>query len=209
MLCTIQESCSTQIHAYLESKSNGHTLVPGYLIKARDKYQIHKYWMYFTVPLFYDLSMIDQFFRDVWVECCDHRSDFILSNKTTHQQDMIDQNLMHQRLVGRDLHPESVIEYVYDWGTSTRLVLEVVPGVIECPPEHITILIQNVLTKSKCKGCSHMNAEQICSYCGGTFCQPCSERHECLDDSFLPIVNSPRAGLCGYTGVEKHCTLPY
>jgi hypothetical protein len=33
-------------------------------------------------------------------------------------------------------------------------------------------------------------------------CQACAEDHECGEDMQLPVVNSPRVGVCGYAGIE-------
>jgi hypothetical protein len=33
------------------------------------------------------------------------------------------------------------------------------------------------------------------------FCDKCGKKHKSHDEMFLPVVNSPRMGVCGYTGV--------
>ncbi len=32
------------------------------------------------------------------------------------------------------------------------------------------------------------------------YCDKCIEAHECGEDYVMPIVNSPRTGVCGYVG---------
>lgn len=40
-----------------------------------------------------------------------------------------------------------------------------------------------------------------CIYEGkGWLCDKCGRIHECGEDMLLPVVNSPRVGMCGYTG---------
>lgn len=34
----------------------------------------------------------------------------------------------------------------------------------------------------------------------GWLCESCAKNHECDEDMFLPVLNSPRTGVCGYTG---------
>ncbi len=34
----------------------------------------------------------------------------------------------------------------------------------------------------------------------GWLCDSCAEDHKCGEDMLLPVVNSPRTGVCGYTG---------
>lgn len=38
--------------------------------------------------------------------------------------------------------------------------------------------------------------------CCGRLCADCADDHgeECDRPAFLPVVNSPRSGVCGYTG---------
>ena len=43
-----------------------------------------------------------------------------------------------------------------------------------------------------CVQCIYEDAEWLCN--------DCSEEHECGEDMMLPIVNSPRVGVCGYCG---------
>ena len=44
----------------------------------------------------------------------------------------------------------------------------------------------------------------ICAQCiyedKGCLCDACARSHECGEEMLLPLVNSPRAGVCGYTG---------
>ena len=37
----------------------------------------------------------------------------------------------------------------------------------------------------------------------GLLCSHCAKKHECGEDVQLPVVNSPRMGMCGYTGLEN------
>ena len=36
----------------------------------------------------------------------------------------------------------------------------------------------------------------------GCLCDACAKSHECGEEMLLPLVNSPRAGVCGYTGQD-------
>jgi hypothetical protein len=92
--------------------------------------------------------MIDSFIRGISVDCCEHRSDVILTDTVSRSEKMVDHRQMHDKIVGRDLtNPSLKIGYVYDWGSPTNLTLKVMPGAIMCPHRHITILMQNVLSK--------------------------------------------------------------
>ena len=48
------------------------------------------------------------------------------------------------------------------------------------------------------------NYAWVCTECvfddGGWLCETCAVKHECGEEMLLPVVNSPRVGMCGYTG---------
>jgi hypothetical protein len=47
-------------------------------------------------------------------------------------------------------------------------------------------------------------ATQVCTQCiyenEGWLCDACAPEHACGDELCLPVVNSPRVGMCGYAG---------
>src|SRR6266699_6043638 len=53
------------------------------------------------------------------------------------------------------------------------------------------------------QGCSPTH---ICTQCiykdKGYLCDTCARSHKCGEEMLLPLVNSPRAGVCGYTGQD-------
>jgi Zn finger protein HypA/HybF involved in hydrogenase expression len=67
----------------------------------------------------------------------------------------------------------------------------------------VEILARNETPQIKCDQCEKP-ATTICTEClydgGGWLCDDCASTHGCDEDMFLPLVNSPRAGVCGYTG---------
>jgi hypothetical protein len=63
-------------------------------------------------------------------------------------------------------------------------------------------LARNNLPPFKCTWCSS-SPEVICSICFDFYCQKCRKNHGCqaqADEIILPVVNSPRMGVCGDTG---------
>ena len=56
-----------------------------------------------------------------------------------------------------------------------------------------------------CDGCGAAAAE-VCSEhlqypdADARFCEECAADHDCGGNRYLPVVNSPRTGLCGFTG---------
>lgn len=52
--------------------------------------------------------------------------------------------------------------------------------------------------------CAESLPKQVCSICiyegKGWVCDECAPEHECEEEMFLPVVNSPRVGMCAYYG---------
>ena len=92
----------------------------------------------------------------------------------------------------------------YDFGTTTELTLRVVSELEgEAKSKSIRLLARNDPPSIVCESCGKI-ATQLCAECiwagKGWLCDECAQEHECGEDMLLPVVNSPRVGMCGYTG---------
>lgn len=164
------------------------------------------YWMHLSVPVEATLANLDEFFRDIWVECCEHLSNFELSGATyasSPDEEFGDESMEIQ--VGDLLSPGQEFSYEYDYGSTTELRLRVLSQAEEArEDESIKILARNEAPHMPCDACGRA-AEWVCSQCvysedGAWFCEKCSKSHACGDDFLLPVVNSPRVGTCAYEG---------
>jgi Plasmid pRiA4b ORF-3-like protein len=172
------------------------------VVDGRDNPQ---YWMHINVPAEATLSTLDDFLRDTWVECCGHLSNFEFAGTTyasSPDSEFGDKSMRIQ--VGKLLSPGQQFSYEYDYGTTTELRLKVVSEGEEVVKEKsIQILARNEPPAIACDKCGKP-AEQVCCECvygeGGWLCNDCAETHECGEDMLLPVVNSPRVGMCGFTG---------
>ena len=63
----------------------------------------------------------------------------------------------------------------------------------------VRILARNIPPTFDCTDCS-AEATQYCTDCDAFYCDTCLEGHECGEEMALPVVNSPRMGVCGYYG---------
>ena len=52
-----------------------------YHIAVEDRYD-PRYWMHLQLPMNLDLRGLDQFLRNIWLECCEHLSAFYISGVT-------------------------------------------------------------------------------------------------------------------------------
>ena len=138
---------------------------------------------------------LDRFLRDIWLECCGHESAFFVGNY---------EQLSKNTMVGM-LHDGLKLHYEYDFDSTTELTITVV-GTLLRPKQRrsVRLLGRNEPIRFLCGKCGK-EADWICCECEWEdqypyFCDGCMESHP--HDSALPIVNSPRMGVCGYCGED-------
>lgn len=177
----------------------------GYLIRIASEEHLTLYWMFVTVPKDSPLKLLDQFLRDIWLECCCHLSQFTIGTRRyiSHTESGNPSQFM-ERKINQALSLGEKFTYVYDFGSSTNLELEIIESVAACPSKKVTLLIQNDPPNFPCESCKQA-ADIVCSFCSDTTCSDCSKNHSCAvkeDDTYMmmPLVNSPRTGVCGYEG---------
>lgn len=164
------------------------------------------YWLFIEVDGSAKLKDVDSFLRDIWVECCDHLSHFMIDGTyfESHPTPDLPSETMNVKL-NTILRLGLKFGYEYDFGTTTHLTLQVIsvrPG--EIGKDKIRVISRNEPYTFECAICGK-NATNICSRCieetpDAFFCDDCLEKHECGEEMALPVVNSPRMGMCGYTG---------
>ena len=91
--------------------------------------------------------------------------------------------------------------YVYDFGSTTRLTGKVLAKADGAPGEGVRILARNNPPTFGCDECGKVALER-CQDCEAFYCQNCllDEEHECGDEMSMPVVNSTRMVVCGFTG---------
>lgn len=95
-------------------------------------------------------------------------------------------------------------------GDTTSLRIKVVDqyqGVVR-PRKPVELLARNQAPVYICEDCGKGAAVTICQECqmeggAGWLCKSCEATHRCENHYFLPIVNFPRTGVCGYTGPQS------
>ncbi|GAC1566316.1 MAG: hypothetical protein NVS3B14_07640 [Ktedonobacteraceae bacterium] len=96
--------------------------------------------------------------------------------------------------------------YEYDFGSTTELSLRVVGervGVLEDKQDDVRILARNLPPEIKCISCGKPATKVAAGYdywgvVEHAYCDVCSKKVN--EDAWLPMVNSPRVGVCAYTG---------
>ncbi len=164
-----------------------------------------EYWMHLFAPADTTLESVDSFLRDIWLECCGHLSAFTIKGISYSSSPMEDyeEKGMNVRL-GDVLFSKAKFSHEYDFGTTTELTLRVVSETEgEAETNSVQLMARNNPPEIICGSCGK-KASRVCVQCAdsgeGWLCDKCAAGHECGADMFLPVVNSPRVGMCGYPG---------
>lgn len=165
------------------------------------------FWMHLEVSSYATLDDLDAFLRDTWLECCGHLSAFRLGGRSF-SADPVDgmwgtEDEPTTIKLGKLLSPGQTLAYEYDFGSTTELVIRVVGERPARPTQPIAVLARNDQPEIACISCERP-ATLLCSECNlegdAWLCDRCASSHECGEEMLLPVVNSPRMGVCGYSG---------
>ncbi|MBN1352478.1 hypothetical protein JXJ21_23975 [candidate division KSB1 bacterium] len=160
------------------------------------------YWLHIEMKAAARLSELDDFLRRIWLECCGHLSEFTIDGMRYSDSGDDGWGPEPESLktpLKNVLGAKSRFGYEYDFGSTTQVVGTVVAlrnGVLSKPVE---ILARNSPPTYPCENCD-APATQFCCECETLICDNCLAQHECDEEMLLPVVNSPRFGVCGYCG---------
>jgi Plasmid pRiA4b ORF-3-like protein len=204
------ETCKQRatLEAAQEKQPKGQT-TPHLHLLVEGRY-LPMYWMHLNVPASAMLKTLDQFLRDIWLECCGHLSAFEIDGVRYTVDEGLDEYVWgdrqkHMRVrLDTVLHPGKRYSYEYDFGSTTELVVKVISEhEARAEKEPIQVLARNTMPWLTCDVCEKL-ATSMCSECKyegkGYLCDTCAKEHSCGEEMLLPVVNSPRAGVCGYPG---------
>ncbi len=191
------QSCPERIKAKEKEDKNKKEKI--FLMRARTG----PFFLYFEMNASSKLKDIDDFLRETWLECCGHLSAFTIAGSqycSSPQREYGDRNMNIQ--LDNVISPGMKFIHEYDFGTTTHLDMACISerlGSIK----GIKVAARNNPPDFSCCNCGKP-AKEICSECiwegKGLLCEKCAKDHECGEDMLLPVVNSPRMGMCGYTG---------
>jgi hypothetical protein len=203
---------SCEQRAAMQSEREGHQKVEK--IKAFhlvvEGYRLPMYWMHLEVAAGTTLATLDRFLRDIWLECCGHLSVFRIGGLNYYVE--VDQDAYWwdrrrknmQVKLEEVLSPGQTCSYEYDFGSTTELrVKGIAEHEVDMKGKPIQVLARNSLASIPCDMCGE-RATSFCTQCiyedKGYLCNTCAKNHVRDEGMLLPLVNSPRAGVCGYTG---------
>ncbi|HEV3262857.1 MAG TPA: hypothetical protein VG013_38840 [Gemmataceae bacterium] len=164
------------------------------------------YWLHVDIPATAALADLDQFLRHIWLECCGHLSAFTIQGtiySVMSHDGMADQD-MNVR-VGELFRPGLAFTHEYDFGSTTMLTLKVVSereGPV-AKQQAVRLLARNAPPLIPCASCGQPATGIVMEEAwtpDGWQCAQCLKKHDYHEEQVLPVVNSPRTGVCGYTG---------
>jgi len=169
------------------------------------------YFLYLEIEGGQRLFLLDMFLRDIWLECCGHISQFTIGGDLycSYTDEVMEKELGKMSAMSakmQDILEEGLVfQYEYDMGSTTDLKLEVVDvrETKEKLPKGFLLVARNTAPEIPCKECKAPATQVLMDYSEnhGAYCEDCAESNlEDESDMMLPVVNSPRMGVCGYTG---------
>jgi len=156
------------------------------------------YWLNLEVDGTATLGDVDAYLRAIWLECCGHPSRFS-------ERGWRGAEIPMTRKVGPVFHPGARAVHVYDFGKESLAVvkcLDVREGP-RCARRPIALMARNAAPLLDCIECGDP-AERVCRGCTdiglvAALCLEHSTAHDLCGEP-VALVNSPRLGLCAYTG---------
>ena len=182
------------------------------------------YWIDLELAADARFDDLDGALRGIWLECCGHMSSFELKAKSLRieNDDEMDgwngvRTVRMTQKLDKWLEKGDVLEYKYDFGSTTTLKLKVIEQ-REAPLDtktKVRLLARNLPPTFSCEVCSGA-ATQTCGECyldlergwrPQYFCEAHAEEHvqkAHMGDNYsmYTVWNSPRDGVCGYHGSE-------
>lgn len=152
------------------------------------------YWLVIAASATATLRHIDALLRDVWLECCGHMSAFYGPQR----------EIPMRATVGDTFRRRTAkVRHEYDFGSTTTLVGKSLGTRRGFPGRGpVRLLARNEPLHWSCAECDKP-AAVVCPYCldvDGLYCDAHAATHEhAEEEAYLPVVNSPRMGVCGYT----------
>ena len=176
--------------------------------KLEDLYHLHvqdvwrkEFWFDIEMRGSSTLQDLDDYLRGIWLECCGHLSQFTSGGWGGGEISM-------NRRIDDIFTRQNELTHIYDFGTSSETVIALV-GTREghsTTSRPLALMARNLMPEAKCTACEQP-ATQLCMEClieeekWGTLCDTHVKKHP--HDNYgepIPLVNSPRLGMCGYEG---------
>lgn len=163
------------------------------------------FWLHLEMRGRARLEDLDDYLRAIWLECCGHLSQFTPGG----WRDIWGSEELPMRARARRVfEPGTQLTHVYDFGSSSYTTIKVrrVRRGNPLTSHPILLMARNEPPEEQCVICGEP-AAWLCMEClieqdeWATFCDRHAEEHPHDDyGGPIPLLNSPRVGICGYDG---------
>ncbi len=168
------------------------------------------FWIHVMAPTSATLADLDAVLRETWLECCGHPSVFDIGGVRFESRPMAGgwgppAKSMGARL-SKALPPGTTFRYEYDYGSTTLLQGRCVRLVDDSiAVKRPSVVARNLAPPLMCDACGKTTASVLDTWGdAGALCTACLEQEvdagDVEEEGVMPVVNSPRMGVCGYTG---------
>ena len=192
--------CAARQQAIATAESGKGRTQPLYHLQVQEAWG-GEYWLHLEMNGLARLEQLDNYLRAIWLECCGHLSAF-------YQDKRYGDEVAMTKTAETALRPDMQLVHIYDFGTSSETVIKVVGMRKGKPttPYPIALMARNDTPEAACMECGKPATRQ-CIEClyetedSGELCDEHAEEHP--HDNYgepVPLVNSPRMGMCGYDG---------
>ena len=171
-----------------------------YHLRVREACQ-SPFWLDLEMRGSATLKNLDDYLRAIWLDCCGHISQFSFGKK-------LGETISKKYSADEVFRAGGHLMHIYDFGTSSETLIHIV-GVRKGKPitrHPILLMARNRIPESDCAECMKP-AAKLCMECfidedtWQTFCDKHARSHPHGNyGDPVPLVNSPRLGLCGYEG---------
>ncbi|MDX2099245.1 MAG: hypothetical protein SFW36_15815 [Leptolyngbyaceae cyanobacterium bins.59] len=193
-------TCPQRGEAIAKAEQGKGTAEPLYHLRVQDAYR-GDFWLNLEMRGSKTLQDLDTYLRSIWLECCGHMSQFYGGGAFSNE-------VGKRRKVSDVFDYQGELTHVYDFGTSSETTVKLV-SIREGKPltsRPISLMARNLMPAHECQECQKP-ATHLCMECvyeednSGLLCDDHTEGHPHHNyGDPLPLVNSPRLGMCGYNG---------
>lgn len=168
-------------------------------LQVRDKWS-GEFWLHLEMDGSATLDDLDAYLRTIWLECCEHLSQFSVGGWRGDEIDF-------EERAGDAFRPGVELTHIYDFGSSSFTLVKAVDAREgKATTSHpIVLMARNAPPPIPCAECGEP-ATRLCTACEEEYgewtplCDAHVPGHEHEPEDMMPPVNSPRLGVCGYDG---------
>lgn len=193
-------SCAARREAIAKAETAKRKSETLYHLRIQDAY-LKDFWLNIEIRGSKKLIDLDDYLRAIWLECCGHFSEFFLRGR------FMDEVAKNHK-INQVFEQDSKIWHIYDMGTSSETIVSLIDTregkALSTKP--LTLMARNNIPEVACIKCDQP-ATHLCLECMyedeifGALCDRHTKNHPHDDyGEPIPIVNSPRLGMCGYEG---------